>query len=79
MGLFSQPGDSAVDGLGRGVAQLFTTVGWLTIAVGMSAAPCPLCGTTETLLVVLLFAFLVSDDARHVNGAMLRVDGAMCT
>lgn len=24
-------------------------------------------------------AFLVSDDARHVNGTMLRVDGAMCT
>jgi len=24
-------------------------------------------------------AFLVSDDARHVNGSMIRVDGAMCT
>jgi NAD(P)-dependent dehydrogenase (short-subunit alcohol dehydrogenase family) len=24
-------------------------------------------------------AFLVSDDARHVNGSMLRVDGAMCS
>jgi len=24
-------------------------------------------------------AFLASDDARYVNGTMLRVDGAMCT